>query len=102
MYNTWIVVIKSCWQSSSLSEMRGDLVLQRCARVAEALEVGIMWVNCSQPCFCQAPWGGNKVTPLLHHCVFSYFFACKLLVPRHRLHHAKCPADFAGDNSDTT
>ncbi|KAL3160878.1 hypothetical protein ABBQ38_009271 [Trebouxia sp. C0009 RCD-2024] len=35
---------------------------QRCARVAEALEVGIMWVNCSQPCFCQAPWGGNKAS----------------------------------------
>lgn len=25
----------------------------RCKRVAEALEVGIVWVNCSQPCFCQ-------------------------------------------------
>jgi len=22
--------------------------------------VGIVWINCSQPCFCQAPWGGNK------------------------------------------
>lgn len=29
-------------------------------RVSEALEVGICWVNCSQPCFCQAPWGGVK------------------------------------------
>jgi hypothetical protein len=19
-----------------------------------------VWVNCSQPCFCQAPWGGTK------------------------------------------
>jgi hypothetical protein len=28
--------------------------------VSEALEVGIVWVNCSQPCFCQAPWGGVK------------------------------------------
>jgi len=35
--------------------------------VAEALEVGIMWVNCSQPCFCQAPWGGNKV------CAFACY-----------------------------
>jgi betaine-aldehyde dehydrogenase len=26
---------------------------ERCRRVAEALEVGIVWVNCSQPCFCQ-------------------------------------------------
>ncbi len=25
----------------------------RCQRVAEALECGIVWVNCSQPCFCQ-------------------------------------------------
>jgi betaine-aldehyde dehydrogenase len=32
----------------------------RCARVAGALEAGIVWVNCSQPCFCQAPWGGVK------------------------------------------
>jgi betaine-aldehyde dehydrogenase len=32
----------------------------RCKRVSEALEVGIVWINCSQPCFCQAPWGGNK------------------------------------------
>lgn len=32
----------------------------RCQRVAEALECGIVWVNCSQPCFCQAPWGGVK------------------------------------------
>ena len=29
-------------------------------RVSEALEVGICWVNCSQPCFPQAPWGGMK------------------------------------------
>lgn len=26
---------------------------ERCKRVAEALECGIVWVNCSQPCFCQ-------------------------------------------------
>eukprot|EP01024_Parvocaulis_polyphysoides_P030446 TRINITY_DN2767_c0_g1_i3.p3 TRINITY_DN2767_c0_g1~~TRINITY_DN2767_c0_g1_i3.p3 ORF type:complete len:186 (-),score=26.74 TRINITY_DN2767_c0_g1_i3:149-706(-) len=29
-------------------------------RVTDALDVGIVWVNCSQPCFCQAPWGGLK------------------------------------------
>lgn len=28
-----------------------------CRRVSEALECGICWVNCSQPCFVQAPWG---------------------------------------------
>ncbi|KAG1677120.1 hypothetical protein FOA52_000926 [Chlamydomonas sp. UWO 241] len=33
---------------------------ERCARVASALECGIVWVNCSQPCFCNAPWGGVK------------------------------------------
>ncbi|KAL4425584.1 hypothetical protein ABPG75_009600 [Micractinium tetrahymenae] len=33
---------------------------ERCRRVSEALECGICWVNCSQPCFVQAPWGGVK------------------------------------------
>nr|QCI61346.1 Aldehyde dehydrogenase [Crocus sativus] len=32
----------------------------RCRRMTEAIQAGIIWVNCSQPCFCQAPWGGNK------------------------------------------
>ena len=32
----------------------------RCRRVAAALQVGIVWENCSQPCFCDAPWGGFK------------------------------------------
>ncbi|KAE8699961.1 Betaine aldehyde dehydrogenase [Hibiscus syriacus] len=31
--------------------------LERCDR---ALQVGAVWVNCSQPCFCQAPFGGVK------------------------------------------
>jgi len=26
---------------------------ERCQRVAEALECGIVWINCSQPCFSQ-------------------------------------------------
>ncbi|BBH03859.1 aldehyde dehydrogenase 10A8 [Prunus dulcis] len=34
--------------------------LERCERVSKALQAGIVWINCSQPCFCQAPWGGNK------------------------------------------
>ncbi|XAR65414.1 Betaine-aldehyde dehydrogenase [Bertholletia excelsa] len=34
--------------------------LERCERVTKALQAGIVWINCSQPCFCQAPWGGNK------------------------------------------
>eukprot|EP00270_Netrium_digitus_P005880 TRINITY_DN1790_c0_g1_i1.p1 TRINITY_DN1790_c0_g1~~TRINITY_DN1790_c0_g1_i1.p1 ORF type:complete len:461 (+),score=142.51 TRINITY_DN1790_c0_g1_i1:204-1385(+) len=33
---------------------------ERCKRVAEAMECGIVWVNCSQPTFTQAPWGGKK------------------------------------------
>lgn len=33
---------------------------ERCTRVAEALEAGIVWINCAQPTFCQAPWGGRK------------------------------------------
>nr|ACM67311.1 betaine aldehyde dehydrogenase [Spinacia oleracea] len=34
--------------------------LERCERITKALEVGAVWVNCSQPCFVQAPWGGIK------------------------------------------
>nr|KAJ0209955.1 hypothetical protein LSAT_V11C400186700 [Lactuca sativa] len=34
--------------------------LDRCDRVTRAFEAGIVWVNCSQPCFSQAPWGGKK------------------------------------------
>ena len=26
----------------------------------QAFRAGIVWINCSQPCFCQAPWGGIK------------------------------------------
>ncbi|XP_061956192.1 aminoaldehyde dehydrogenase 2, peroxisomal-like [Populus nigra] len=33
---------------------------ERCDRVAKAFRAGIVWINCSQPCFCQAPWGGIK------------------------------------------
>jgi len=29
-------------------------------RVTAQLESGIVWNNCSQPCFCQLPWGGQK------------------------------------------
>ena len=32
----------------------------RCDHVARALRVGILWKNCSQPAFIQAPWGGVK------------------------------------------
>lgn len=33
---------------------------RRCDRVARAIEAGIVWINCSQPTFTQAPWGGVK------------------------------------------
>lgn len=33
---------------------------ERIARVTRALRVGIVWNNCSQPCFSQLPWGGTK------------------------------------------
>jgi len=33
---------------------------KRCDRVAKAFRAGIVWVNCSQPTFCEAPWGGYK------------------------------------------
>lgn len=33
---------------------------ERCERVAAALRAGIVWINCSQPTFCEAPWGGYK------------------------------------------
>ncbi|GAA0141914.1 dehydrogenase [Lithospermum erythrorhizon] len=34
--------------------------LDRCDRMSRAFHSGIVWVNCSQPCFSQAPWGGKK------------------------------------------
>ncbi len=32
----------------------------RLERVARALDAGIVWLNCSQPTFTEAPWGGMK------------------------------------------
>jgi betaine-aldehyde dehydrogenase len=34
--------------------------LERCQRIAREIEAGIVWINCSQPTFCEAPWGGLK------------------------------------------
>ncbi len=34
--------------------------LERCRQVARKLKAGIVWINCSQPTFSQAPWGGMK------------------------------------------
>jgi betaine-aldehyde dehydrogenase len=33
---------------------------RRAERVAAAFKAGIVWINCSQPTFTQAPWGGYK------------------------------------------
>ncbi|CAB4280857.1 unnamed protein product [Prunus armeniaca] len=33
---------------------------ERCERFSKALQAGIVWINCSQPSFIQAPWGGIK------------------------------------------
>ena len=33
---------------------------QRCNYFARNMQCGIVWVNCSQPCFVEAPWGGTK------------------------------------------
>ena len=32
----------------------------RAERVARAFRAGIVWINCSQPTFTEAPWGGYK------------------------------------------
>jgi betaine-aldehyde dehydrogenase len=32
----------------------------RCTRMANGLRAGIVWINCSQPTFTQAPWGGYR------------------------------------------
>jgi betaine-aldehyde dehydrogenase len=32
----------------------------RCKRMSRAFRAGIVWINCSQPTFTQAPWGGYK------------------------------------------
>jgi betaine-aldehyde dehydrogenase len=33
---------------------------ERCERISKVLRAGIVWKNCSQPAFVQAPWGGYK------------------------------------------
>ncbi|MFP6847420.1 MAG: aldehyde dehydrogenase family protein [Pseudomonas sp.] len=34
--------------------------IERAERVARGLRAGIVWINCSQPTFTEAPWGGYK------------------------------------------
>lgn len=46
----------------------GSAVFSTCpkqlTRVTNALETGMVWQNCSQPCFTQLPWGGKKHSSL--------------------------------------
>jgi betaine-aldehyde dehydrogenase len=37
-----------------------SLDLDLAERVANAFRAGIVWINCSQPTFIEAPWGGYK------------------------------------------
>jgi betaine-aldehyde dehydrogenase len=34
--------------------------IERAERVADRLEAGVVWINCSQPNFLEPPWGGMK------------------------------------------
>ena len=34
--------------------------MDRCDRIADALESGIVWINASQPTYLETPWGGMK------------------------------------------
>lgn len=34
--------------------------MERVNRFVAGFRCGIVWVNCSQPCFTQLPWGGLK------------------------------------------
>ncbi|KAM0979627.1 hypothetical protein ACFX13_015740 [Malus domestica] len=34
--------------------------LEKCERFATGVQAGVVWINCSQPSFIQAPWGGYK------------------------------------------
>ncbi len=42
-----------CTHSAGEPDARAAVLLQRCRRVSAALEAGVTWINCAQPCFCQ-------------------------------------------------
>ena len=46
------------WNKIDLSLIYQGLINSKTS--LQSIQCGIMWVNCSQPCFCQAPWGGTK------------------------------------------
>ncbi|XP_054784131.1 aminoaldehyde dehydrogenase 2, peroxisomal-like [Prosopis cineraria] len=40
--------------------------LKRCEHLTKVCQAGIVWINCSQPCFTQVLWGGIKRSGLGH------------------------------------
>ena len=34
--------------------------MSRCKRISRSMRSGIVWINCSQPCFVETCWGGMK------------------------------------------
>lgn len=60
--------------------------LERAQRVARNLEAGIVWVNCSQPTFTEAPWGGVKTSGIgreLGHWGLSNYLETKQVTSFH-------------------
>ena len=60
--------------------------LDRAERVARAMEAGIVWINCSQPTFTEAPWGGVKTSGIgreLGHCGLSNYLEVKQVTAFH-------------------
>ena len=46
------------WSGLAAAVLTADSA--RSQRLSRAFKTGIVWVNCSQPCFVQAPWGGVR------------------------------------------
>ncbi len=60
--------------------------LERAERVARAMEAGIVWINCSQPTFTEAPWGGMKASGIgreLGHWGLSNYLETKQVTSFH-------------------
>lgn len=88
--------------------------LNRCRRVVRALDAGITWINCSQPCFCQLPWGGVKLSGFgrdLGTYGLSSYLSPKQIVtyvrydgvsgsPCHRMGYVLCPVPSAHASGD--
>jgi hypothetical protein len=49
--------------------------LDKCERVGRQLRVGIVWKNCCQPAFVQAPWGELELYYIIH-ILFTVFVKC--------------------------